>query len=191
MSRAINKARLGLSDKQQAFQRLNRPDPSIRLGEVVGGLAAMRDEQQGEMWLEVMLVKGLNDNRTELEAVRQAIDRVKPERVQINTVVRPPAESTVRPVRDDVLEWAQELLGPRAEIIAPFRSRATVSGEDEALGRSIIGLLRRRPCTLQDIADGLAAHPNWIVKHLEKLVADGLVQYELRRGQRYYRAGTA
>jgi wyosine [tRNA(Phe)-imidazoG37] synthetase (radical SAM superfamily) len=175
----------------EVFQRLNRPDPSIRLGEVVDGLAAMRDELPGEMWLEVMLVKGLNDNRTELEAIRQAIDRVKPERVQINTVVRPPAESTAAPVGDPALEWAQELLGPRAEVIAPFRSRAAVSEEDEALAGNIIDLLRRRPCTLQDIADGLAAHPNWIVKHLEKLVADGLVRYELRRGQRYYWAGTA
>ncbi len=172
------------------FQRLNRPDPSIRLAEVVDGLVAMRDELPGEMWLEVMLVKGLNDNRAELEAIRQSIDRVKPERVQVHTVVRPPAESTVRPVRDPTLEWAQELLGPRAEVIAPFRSRATVSEEDGALASRITDLLRRRPCTLQDIADGLAAHPNWIVKHLEKLIADGLVQYELRGGQRYYRAGT-
>ncbi len=171
-----------------AFQRLNRPDPSVRLDDVIDGLAATREELPGKMRLEVMLVERLNDSRSELEAIREAIDHVAPDRVQINTVVRPAADSAARAVRDGVLVWAQEMLGPRAEIIAPFHPRATASAEDDRLRGRIMELLRRRPCTVADIAEGLGVHPNWIVKHVQRLLSSGLVRRVFRGGEVYYTA---
>lgn len=168
------------------FQRLNRPDPSVQLDEVIDGLAATRDELPGAMWLEVMLAEHFNDTRAELQAIREVIDGVEPDRVQINTVVRPPADSATRAVADDVLGWAQETLGPRAEIIAPFHARTSASDEDEKVGSRIMELLRRRPCTVADIAEGLGVHRNWIVKHVETLLANGVLRRELRGDEVYY-----
>lgn len=170
------------------FRRLNRPDPSLALDRVTDGLAAMQRGLAGQMWLEVMLIEGYNDSRIELQAIRQVIDRVEPDRVQINTVARPPAESEARAVADDVLVWARELLGPRAEVIAPYHARRAASGEDEELAGRIADLLRRRPCTVTDIAGGLGVHPNWVIKHLEMLLANGVARRELQEGEAYYSA---
>jgi wyosine [tRNA(Phe)-imidazoG37] synthetase (radical SAM superfamily) len=170
------------------FELLNRPHHAVGLERVLDGLAAMRQGSAGEMWVEVMLVQGFNDGPGELEAIRQVIDRVQPDRVQLNTVVRPPADHAARAVSDETLIAARELLGPQAEVIAPFRSRKPASDDDEQLAQGIVELLRRRPCTLADIAEGLGAHRNWVLKHIERLLSDRTIRAESRHGATFYAA---
>jgi len=75
---------------QSTFERTNRPHPDLRIEEIIEGLVALREEFEGEIWLEVMLVKGLND--FEVHKIAQAAKRIRPDKIQLNTVVRPPAE---------------------------------------------------------------------------------------------------
>jgi len=172
-----------------AFQSLNRPHDSVSLAQVLDGLAAMRQESAGEMWIEVMLVQGYNDGPGELEAIRQVIDRVGPGRVQLNTVVRPPADHAARAVSEETLIAARELLGPQAEVIAPFRPRKPASDDDKRLAQAIVELLRRRPCTVADIAEGLGTHRSWVLKHIERLLSDRTIRAESGHGATYYAAG--
>jgi predicted transcriptional regulator len=49
-------------------------------------------------------------------------------------------------------------------------------------------LLRRRPCSVDDISKGLGIHPNEVVKYVEQLSAEGLLDSEARNHGLYYKA---
>ena len=138
-----------------------QPSPSRRFpaAEIVAGLAAFRKEYRGQIWLEVLLVKGLNDRPADLRALKKAIARIRPDRVQLNTVVRPPAESSARPLSSGELEKIRAFLGGPAEIIADFKKVRPDAAATDLPGR-ILEFIRRRPETAEGIARSLGAEPS-------------------------------
>jgi wyosine [tRNA(Phe)-imidazoG37] synthetase (radical SAM superfamily) len=169
-----------------AFARINRPCPELSLDLLEEGLLAARRECPAAMWLEVMLVAGFNDSAEEMEAIRKIIEGVQPDRVQINTVVRPPAEAYAAAVSQETLAAAREVFGERAEIIAPTRASLAVTEPDRQLAERMLSLLARRPCTLSDLAAPLAIHPNEAAQHLARLLAEGIIRPLPRDDQVYY-----
>ncbi|MCJ7587453.1 MAG: radical SAM protein [Candidatus Aminicenantes bacterium] len=105
---------------QAVLARVNRPHASLHFDRILRGLHAFRREFPGRIWLEVMLIKGMNDHPAHLRRLRPLIEALSPDRVQINTVVRPPAEKYARPLSRTALERARALLGGDSEIIADF-----------------------------------------------------------------------
>jgi wyosine [tRNA(Phe)-imidazoG37] synthetase (radical SAM superfamily) len=172
---------------EDVFRRVNRPAPGLELAEVINGLVAARSECRGQIWLEVMLVAGLNDSDEHLRALRDAIDRIGPQRVQVNTVVRPGAEPIAQAVSQDVLDRARQLLGPSAEVVVP-RSEHPGSYAPTSGVRDVLALLHRRPCTLGDVADGLGLHLNEVAKHMEALLERSAVRAVVEAGTTYYAA---
>jgi wyosine [tRNA(Phe)-imidazoG37] synthetase (radical SAM superfamily) len=171
----------------QVFAAVNRPHPSIDFDTMVAGLAAMRREFSGHFWLEVFILDGFTSDSAQVEKLVRRVKEVAPERVQLNTVCRPPAEDFANGVG---LERLAELAGrfePEAEVIADFRGVHQL-GEFAAGRQEMLDLLRRRPCTAGGIADGLQMHLNAVAKYLEELVTGGLVDSTRSGGVVYYRA---
>lgn len=170
----------------QTFQRVNRPAPELDIGRIIQGLRAAREELEGEMWLEIMVVRGFNDGEEEVEALREAVEYIKPARVQLNTVVRPPAEAAAEPVGRSELDTIASALGDVAEVIAPLPEgfeEALDIGHDE---EEVLALLRRRPCTLEDVAAGLGMHPNEAGKYIAALIEHGRARRLGREGRLFY-----
>ncbi len=171
----------------RTFRRVNRPHPGLAFETVVEGLAAFAAGFRGEIWLEVMFVAGINTDLREVRRIARLADRIGPRRIQLNTVVRPPAERFARPVPREDLARLARCLGGRAECIADFRPDAeTATPRSRAGERAILELLARRPCTVSGIADGLAIHPQEAVKRLDDLLRRGLVAVNERDGERYF-----
>jgi wyosine [tRNA(Phe)-imidazoG37] synthetase (radical SAM superfamily) len=101
----------------EIFQRIDRPDPSIKLDEIINGLIALRKEFQGKIWLEVMLVSGVNDSPAHIQELNKVIQRINPDKIQLNSPVRSTAEKNVLPVEKARLEEIRRFLGDKAEII--------------------------------------------------------------------------
>jgi len=101
---------------EETFLRINRPHPRVVLEKVISGLASFRREYHGKIWLEVLFVKGVNDQVSELTALRKAVGMIRPDRVDLNTVVRAPAERNAVPVGRDRLRAIGEILGPFCHI---------------------------------------------------------------------------
>ena len=172
---------------EEPFRLINRPHPGVTLESVVQGLEALRREYRGRIWLEVFLVPGLNTSDADVARLRALIERINPDRVQLNTAVRPPAESFVRPVPPERLEQIRALLGPKAEVIANVEAlRAlplTAAGEAD-----VLAMLRRRPCTAEDVATGLAIHPREAAALLASLLREGRIFHECKALRGFYRA---
>ena len=167
------------------FQCLNRPHPSLEIDEIISGLIQFRKQYRGQIWLEVVFCRGINDDKEEIERLKGVIERIQPDRVQLNTPVRPPAEEFAYPLTLAQLEEIRERLGDKAEIISEF---AAPMGEElnTIKDTEILNLIKRRPCTTEDISKALGLHLNEVVKYLDKLMEEGVVHYRTYEHRGYY-----
>ena len=169
------------------FRTVNRPHRSLKSDRILDGLLKFRREYQGQIWLEIMLVKGINDRPGDIRSFKKIVDAVRPDRVHLNTVVRPPADSRARPLSMKELERIRASLGDSVEIVASSRKRTRRKARTD-LDQAILGMIRRRPVTLEDISLSLGAHRDEILKTLD-LLLDGQKIRCLRHGRKiFYKA---
>lgn len=170
----------------ETFARLNRPHPEITFDRLVQGLRDVTAVHPGEIRLEVMLVRGVNDDEASLRALARILETLRFDRLDVNTPVRPPVpERGALPCDADVLERALEIFGPLAHPIGSFERRADVrSSRGRAFDdrdKDIRQMLLRRPCTREDIAVALGMRRQDVIAALERLAAAGLIGE--RRGE--------
>ena len=170
------------------FQLINRPHPSLHFAEMVGGMAEFRRSYAGQVWLEVMLIAGITDVPSDVERLAELVARIAPDRIQLNSAVRPPAETFVRPVAGSSLQELAGLFTPSAEVIAEVPS---TGGDRTSTGVEILALLSRRPCTVADIATGLGIHHGEALKAATALVSEGAAAVHTHRGRSFYVAVSA
>jgi len=169
------------------FQAVNRPHADISFEQMVEGLIAFRNEYHGQYWLEVFLLAGHTAIPAEVKKIAELVSRIKPDRVQLNTVTRPPAEDYAMSVDRKALETLAAIFDPPAEVIADFRNIHSQS--EFAAGReTVLQMLQRRPCSVDDLATGLGIHRNEAVKYVEELITEGRIENLWCDGKLHYRA---
>jgi wyosine [tRNA(Phe)-imidazoG37] synthetase (radical SAM superfamily) len=157
------------------FNAVNRPHADIAFEQVLEGLIAFRDEYRGQYWLEVFLLGGHTAVPADARKIANCVDRIRPDRVQLNTVTRPPAEDYAVAVGRRHLRELAALFNPVAEVITDSRGVHVERGF-AATRQAVLELLQRRPCLADDIARGLGIHRNEAAKHVQELLAQGLVE---------------
>ena len=170
------------------FRSINRPHPSLRLSQVLRGLQEFRKEYPGQIWLEVMLCGGFNDDLKEIKRLREEIDKIAPDRIQLNTVVRPPAEDFAYPLSLEPWERSAGFseIGPKS---CPAESPArTVKFYGEIDGEMLLLLSRKRPCSLEDLSQAFGASGEKVGNCLRELTRKGAVRYDIHNHTVFYRA---
>lgn len=102
---------------QAVFERIDRPAPGISVDDIIAGLIAFRQEYKGAIWLEVMLVKGVNDSLEEIGKLKSVIERIRPDKIQLNSPVRSTSEKEVPCLDREQLERIRKALGDKIEIV--------------------------------------------------------------------------
>ncbi len=171
------------SASETVFRKINRPNRKLNIQSIIEGLASFNDNFNGEMWLEIFIVKGLNDTDAELALLRDAIHVIKPARIQINTLDRPGTESWIRPVLTIELQQILDKLAWNGEIIARFHNKKQTGIFDLDTKNAIFQLIKRRPCTVDDLASALGMNIREVNKYIEDMVKQNLIIFEnLERG---------
>jgi len=169
------------------FQAVNRPHEDVFFERMLDGLIEFRRLFRGQYWLEVFLLAGHNAIIAEVQKIADCVSLIKPDRVQLNTATRPTAEDYAVMVERRRLDELAAMFDPTAEVIADFqgvhRQREFAAGRE-----SIMELLRRRPCSIDDIADGLGMHRNEVVKYVEELSAEKAIEHSSVADKLYYKA---
>jgi wyosine [tRNA(Phe)-imidazoG37] synthetase (radical SAM superfamily) len=174
---------------EKLFRYVNRPHTDIPFERMVDGIATFTRRFPGQVWLEVFLLGGVTGIRAEVEKIAAIASRIRPARVQLNTIARPPAEGFALPVSPTELLSLKSVFRERVEIISEIAHHGKVSSPTaRASDADMLALLRRRPCTLQDIATGLFIHMTEALKHLDVLIAAGKVETVVIAGKGYYTA---
>ena len=167
---------------EDVFRKLNRPNPKVEIEKVIKGLLIFKKEFKGKMWLELFIVPGLNDSEKELTILKNAILKINPEKVQLNTLDRPGTEPEVKSVLKEKLEEIAEFLKPLSvEIIAKFVSRQKVKSFNKNIENQILETIRRRPCTDKDLSVMLGLHLNELNKYLAELLKRDIIKSEFQK----------
>lgn len=169
------------------FAQINRPAEGISFENLLGGLREFCRTHGTKVCLEVFVVKDINDSDEQMAKIVSIVSGLAVSRVQLNTAVRPPAESTVQPVERQRLTELANRFDPPGEIIADFPKQHAI-GAASAKADDILDTLRRRPCTVEDLASGLNVLPDETAVVVEDLLRAGRIRFERRQGQRYYLA---
>jgi wyosine [tRNA(Phe)-imidazoG37] synthetase (radical SAM superfamily) len=159
------------------FGKINRPFHTLNMRKHILGLARFRKEYQGKIWLEVFIIPEYNDSKKELKLLKQAIEIIKPDIVQLNTLDRPGIVPALRAASRTELQhildfWKLE----NAEIIATAPKRKELKTYREDIETAILETIARRPCTLNDLSQILGLHINLINKYLDVLETDRKIQ---------------
>ena len=172
---------------EETFRAVSRPYGHLDLEKILEGLKTFCRDYTGQIWLEIMLVHGINDTPEEIERMRAIASEIQPDRIQLNTVVRPPAETSAHPVPPEDLERIRALFGDQCEVIAKFTPRDQ-SAYKEDIAQAVLALVERRPVTVEDMSDSLGLHQNEILKYISVLEKEGRIKPVLFGDQRYYEA---
>jgi len=171
----------------QIFQYVNRPHHDITFSKMLEGLVKFRDEYDGKYWLEVFLLAGVTTPELEINRLKTCINSICPDKIQVNTVTRPPAENFAEPVTQKQLNDLAAQLYENAEVIADYKS-VHKQQDFSARREDVLTLLKRRPCSIEDIAAGLGLHRNEVVKYIEELSSEGKIEAQTQNQQLYYKA---
>ena len=169
---------------QSSFERINRPHPNLRFNNIIRGQKSFRSQFKGQLWMEVFLMKGINSAPDDVLRIAALAEEIAPDRIQLNTAVRPPSEDFVLPLTREHLAELTHLFQPEAEIIAEFNTsnRAHVKANSD----TILEMLQRRPCTAKQIADGFGMHLNEVLKYLGDLIRNHQIRSESKNSDVYY-----
>ena len=174
---------------EQLFRYVNRPHGSISFDRMADGIAAFTKRFKGEIRLEVLLLDGVTGIPAEVEKIASTIRRIGPARVQLNTVFRPPAEEYAVPVDADQLERFLRFFPKPIEIVSENKpGRYQPARAPTITNADILALLRRRPCTVHDVAAGLRVNANEAAKRLHALSQQGVVRTVRKTDAVFYRA---
>ncbi|MFZ5449200.1 MAG: radical SAM protein [Thermodesulfobacteriota bacterium] len=171
--------------REETYQFINRPLPELPLASLLEGLNAFRRDYKGQIWLEVMLLAGLNDTEEELTLLQRALAKIEPDKIQLNTAVRPVVEASARPLNQAEMAGAAIFLGGPVEVIASFNrvDIAELPCQDE----DIVEMLSRRPMTAADMAKALGVPLVQMVARLKCLQDAGRISHDHYHDQEFYR----
>ncbi len=175
---------------QDVFEKIDRPHPQLHIETIIKGLIEFRTEFKGQIWLEIMLAKGYNDQEEEIRKMKEIIAGIRPDKIQLNTVIRPPSERGVEPVSQFRLKEIQMIFGDRCEIIGSYNKHGS-GNSGKSNPTEILALLERRAMTIDGLVNSQNASKDNIVESLRALKDAGLIVSFIHQNEEHYRAKEA
>jgi len=174
---------------EDVFQRINRPCPGLHADQLIAGLTDFRRKFAGQLWLEVFIVRGINDHEGELNALHEAICRIDPDKVQLNTIDRPPACAEARAVEMPFLE---QLIARwhdlPVEVIKRVRRKEEITAFSQNLENNILNTVRRRPLTVDDLVSLTGMKKVELLKYIDILEKEKKIAPQISGGKVFYTA---
>jgi wyosine [tRNA(Phe)-imidazoG37] synthetase (radical SAM superfamily) len=160
-----------------SFRYVNRPHKSISFETMVEGIRKFTAEFSGAVWLEVFLLGGVTGVSSAVKKIASLVNEIGPERVQLNTVSRPPAEEFAFAVNAERMQEFKKLIPGKVELITENGlGKLAITNQQEANNSDILALLSRRPCTVQGVSVGLGINPGEAAKRLQRLNQQGNIK---------------
>ena len=167
------------------FKYVNRPHPDISFEKMVNGLIEFSSKFKNTLWLEILLLGEITDCESEIRKIVPFASKMKPNKIQLNTASRPTAEKFALKVEKEKLDEFANLFEPKAEVIAEFKDDKK-SPFNSISKEKALDLIKRRPCSLEDISAGLCINPNEALKILQEMVKNELIIKQYCNDKAFY-----
>jgi wyosine [tRNA(Phe)-imidazoG37] synthetase (radical SAM superfamily) len=153
------------------YRRIHRPHPEATFARLVDGIISFRQIYSGQLWIEVMLIQGVNDSEQSLRALASIIRTIGAQQVHVVIPDRPPAEPWVAAPDSEGLMRAVAILGPIARVVHPYSNTVDVS-DYATPADAILGIVTRQP-----MSQGQLGH--LLTRWSEEEIAVALANLEL------------
>ncbi len=172
---------------EDVFRRINRPKHELTSAGLIEGLTAFCDAYEGEVWLEVFIIPGVNDTPEELALFKSVFEHLQVDRIQLNSLDRPGAVDWIEPMpRENLMALAHQL-GDEVEVIGKPILRQRCAAFSDDIRDRILATIRVRPCTLEDLAAALSLHLLDAGKYLDVLIEDGVIEQHIGERGVFYK----
>jgi wyosine [tRNA(Phe)-imidazoG37] synthetase (radical SAM superfamily) len=169
------------------FSIINHPHKDLDIETVIKGLILFRKGFKGQVWLEVFIAKGINDSEDELEAIYKAIKRIAPDKVQLNSLDRPPAYDHVYPADMRTLEGIMEKWRDLpVEIIKRIHKRNEIRSFSRNLENNILNTISRRPITVEDLEALTGKKRLELFKYIDILEKEKKISHKIVEDKIFY-----
>jgi len=169
---------------EDVFVRINRPHPQLTVSRMIAGLKRFREVFPGKLWLEIMLVRGVNDSPEEIGKMKSVIASIAFDKVQLNTPVRPSPDRTLTPLTEQELTDLKGFLGEPCEVIAEFTGKQYVP--EKAMQERMITMISRHPLNLADLSSSLGVPQAELTKLICCLEDQGRIESRQHGDECYY-----
>jgi wyosine [tRNA(Phe)-imidazoG37] synthetase (radical SAM superfamily) len=172
---------------ENSFIRINRPHPTINYSDMVQGLIDFRSRYNGNLWIEIMLMKGINDSREELKKIKEKMDLIQPDRIDINVPIRPPTVSWVKIPDLNIFDLVEEIFGDHFDISLPEKGAFdTYSSNFET---ELLNIIERHPMREDQIIETFSSrfNPNSIGEWLNKLEMQKIIQKNIYNKKTFWK----
>jgi wyosine [tRNA(Phe)-imidazoG37] synthetase (radical SAM superfamily) len=168
----------------EMFKRINRPQGNIGIMEIIDGIKSFRNNYAGSIWLEIMLIKGMNDTKDELQKLSDIVNDLNVDKIHLNTISRPPSEKDASRLDQRELERIRKFFGNTCEVISSFEKEG-FHQKQEGWGEMLVDILKRRSLTLHDIIKVTGVQSSQIKTELQNMENNGLIK-TYRLGEEIY-----
>lgn len=173
---------------EKMFIKINRPHPSIKYDKMIQGLIEFKQKFEGQFWVEIMIMKDINDTREALEKIKQKLDKIKPDRIDINVPIRPPAESWVKIPDKSVLNLIKEVFKDYNDITFPEQGKFSISSTN--FSRELLSIIERHPMTQEQIIETFLseeATEDIIIQELTSLESKNLIHKSIHQNKIFWK----
>jgi len=169
---------------KKSFLRIDKPHKQITFEKIINGLINLRKEFKGKIWLEIMLLGGINDSLAEAAKFKKLVDRIKPDKVQLNLPIRPAGISIALPDYERVKN-IKKIIGKKCEIVSSFYKDAQKKFS-KSVQEDIRKYLNVRPATMRDLEKSVGLEKDILAKQIKRMLALGLIVRKMYNRKVYF-----
>lgn len=184
--------------RSAVFTAIDRPHPKLCGDEEIKALIdsiavfTQRFHESGEekqVWLESLILEGVNDSDADADAFRAAFEKIKADKFQLNTLDRPGTVQALKPASHALLEAFAKKIGiANVEVVSKYRSRKEIRGYRKNNEELILESISRRPLTVEDLCEMLHLHQHEVFQYLDVLKNENKVKAEIQSRGIFYRS---
>ncbi|MFW9938070.1 MAG: radical SAM protein [Candidatus Thorarchaeota archaeon] len=152
---------------EKLFIKVNRPHPSIKFNDMIEGFINFRNSYTGKFWIEVMLIKDVNDSKEVLIEIKRIIDVIKPDRIDFNIPIRPPTEKWVKMPDKSIISLLNEIFGEYNNIFFPEIGKFKFYSKN--FEKELIKIIERHPMRKEQILETFSSEKFPKIKILSQL----------------------
>ncbi len=169
---------------EETFKLIDNPNKEIDFDKMVEGLIEFKKVFKGEYWLEIFLLKDINDNEDELDDIIKIVKKIKPDRIQLITATRRVANEKAKALSDEELKKIKKYFNSKCDIEIDIpnisenhKGNTRILTEDD-----IVNFLIRQPDTAYIIAKSFNENERKVKELLDLLIKKNKVREEIVNG---------
>ncbi|MBN1968977.1 MAG: radical SAM protein [Candidatus Delongbacteria bacterium] len=172
---------------RKVLYKINKIPPELDIEKMIDTLKKFTEEFSGEVWLEILVCKNINDQEEEFLNLKKAVDYINPKIVQVHTISRPPMAGKPGKADESSLKRLAEIIGEKATIVRSFNDLNRKSSGCSSDIELLKSLLRVRSCHLEEIVDATGISADTVLKLVNNLELEGVIKREIFDNNEYFK----